>query len=302
MVLKRSAFTLFQLLVVLAVLALLFALFVPAIAKMRAKAAQEASRNNLKQLALGCHNHHDTYGFLPPGVDSKGFSTAAHLLPFVEQGNVYNAIDFKKPVDDEINKGLAKTVIKVFIDPLDPVTQVDNAYGATNYLFSAGSQHNLKDNNGVFYLNSKIKLTQISDGTSNTIMAGETLKGDGAAKATDVHRQFVRLKKEDLKDLAEGSGVKDFADSKNIAADRGKSWMDGRFLQGTFTATLTMNNKNPDVDCGGAGGISALRGLTDGSNIALCDGSVRFVNDKISMTTWQCAASRADGMVLGSDW
>ena len=63
-----------------------------------------------------------------------------------------------------------------------------------------------------------------------------------------------------------------------------------------------MNNKDPDVDCGGAGGISALRGLTDGSNIALCDGSVRFVNNKISLTTWQYAANREDGMPLGSDW
>jgi prepilin-type processing-associated H-X9-DG protein len=78
--------------------------------------------------------------------------------------------------------------------------------------------------------------------------------------------------------------------------------MDGRFLQGTFTATLTMNNKDPDVDCGGAGGISALRGLTDGSNIALCDGSVRFVSNKISLVTWKNAADRADGNVLGADW
>jgi prepilin-type processing-associated H-X9-DG protein len=78
--------------------------------------------------------------------------------------------------------------------------------------------------------------------------------------------------------------------------------MDGRFLQGTFTATRKVNDEKPDVDCGGAGGLSALRGLGDGINMALCDGSVRFLNAKISLTTWKAAATRGGGEVLGADF
>src|SRR5207302_7390609 len=124
----------------------------------------------------------------------------------------------------------------------DPVDQVDKDFGSTNYLFNAGAEYPLKDNDGVFYENSKTKFPDISDGTSNTMMIGETLKGDGGTKATDVHRQYVALNKEDLKNLAEESGAKEWKDGKNIAGDRGKSWMDGRFLQGTFTATRTLND------------------------------------------------------------
>ena len=69
------------------------------------------------------------------------------------------------------------------------------------------------------------------------MMAGETLRGDGATKATSVKRQLVLLKKEELKDIKDEAGVKDWKDGNNIAGDRGASWMDGRFLQSNFTGT-----------------------------------------------------------------
>jgi competence protein ComGC len=180
---KRTAFTLFQLLVILAVLALLFALFLPAIAKMQARAAQMESQNNLKQLALASQNYEATNGTLPSGVDAKGFSAATQLLPYVEQAQLWQQIDFKKSVDDADNRKVAATVVKLFLQKSDPLDHVDKDFGATNYLFNAGSKYDLKDNDGVFYKNSKTKLTDIVDGTSNTLMIGETLKGDGTTKA-----------------------------------------------------------------------------------------------------------------------
>src|SRR5262249_49795632 len=141
----------------------------------------------------------------------------------------------------------------------------------TNYLFSAGTKPSLKDNNGLFFQGSKIKLQDVTDGTSNTIMIGETLRGDGGAKAVDVRRQHVQLMADALKDLTDDSGAEDFKNNKNIAADRGHCYLDGRFLQGTFTGTRMLNDARPDVDCGGAGGLSALRSLDDMVSVCIAD-------------------------------
>ena len=119
-----------------------------------------------------------------------------------------------------------------------------------------------------------------------------------------MQRQHVRLDADALKGLKEDTGAQDFNESKNIAGNRGESWMDGRFLQGTFTATLKLNDDRPDVDCGGAGGLSSLRsGRSDGFlMITLCDGSVRAINPKLSLKTWKNAANASDGNPLGDDW
>jgi type II secretory pathway pseudopilin PulG len=294
----RSAFTLFEVLVILALLLLLFALFLPVIAKARAQAQRQQKLNNLRQLALACHNYHDQIGNLPAGKNDKNFSASAILLPYIEQDNVYKMIDFTKDVDDKANAKMREVRIKVFVSAQDSVASV-NDWGATNYLFSAGSKPSLTDNDGVFYQDSKVRLVDITDGTSNTLMIGETLKGGGEAKEPSVQRQHVLLKEGDLKDIGDEAGVKDFKDGKNIAGDRCTSWMDGRFLQGTFTATRLPNDERPDVNCAGAGGLSALRSLDDLISVAFCDGSARLVNvKKIDMKIWQAIATRAGGEVV----
>jgi prepilin-type processing-associated H-X9-DG protein len=295
----RHGFTIFQLLTVVALLALLFALLLPAIVKVRKSAERVQSQNNLKQMALACHNYHDTFRSLPPGNDENGFSAAARLLPYIEQNNLYQQIDFKKAITDKANAEVRKTQIKLFLSPQDPVQTVDDVNGATNYLFNAGSKFGLADNDGLFYQNSKIRFADVLDGTSNTLMIGETLKGDGGKKAVDVRRQYVYLDdKNALKTLTDDSGVADFKDNKHIAGDRCASWMDGRLLQGTFTGTRMLNDPKPDVSCGGAGGLSGLRSLEEGTNVAMCDGSVRFVKQKTSLEVWKLLTSRNDGQVL----
>src|SRR5205085_3059773 len=140
------------------------------------------------------------------------------------------------------------------LSPDDPIQLVKSEYGATNYLYSAGSKADLVDNDGIFYQDSKIRIADITDGTSNTIMVGETLKGDGGTKAKQVARQHVALGKDALKELNDDSGVQEWKADKNIAGDRCGSWMDGRFLQGTFSANRSVNDARPDVSCDGVGG------------------------------------------------
>jgi prepilin-type processing-associated H-X9-DG protein len=296
----RAAFTLFELLLLIAALLLLLGLLLPAAAKVYQAKARAQSQNNLKQLALACHNYHDAFAFFAPGLDDKGFSVHAHILPFIEQDQIYKLIDFKSAFDDPANSAARKVVIKLFLNPNDPIHSVTMDYGANNYLFCAGARADLKDNDGVFYLNSKLTLQKISaaDGSSNTLMVGETLLGDNGMKALDVRRQYVLLKEGALKGLKPDAGVEQWKADKDIAADRGASWMDGHYLQGTFSAGRTVGDERPDVNCGGLGGWAGLRTLSNGVNVALCDGSVRFVSVQVNLTVWQALATWNGGEVI----
>jgi prepilin-type processing-associated H-X9-DG protein len=271
---------------------------VPYVNLIRHKSARAQSVNNLKQLSIAVLNYESANGVLPPGVNDLNYSASAHLLPYIEQNNVFQMINFTKDIGARENAAARKIVVRTFLNPGDPVHSVSDDWGAINYLFSAGTKADLVDNDGVFFRNSKVKIVDITDGTSNTLQCGETLKGDSGMKAMDVHRQYVRYKKDDLGKLTADSGVRDFQDNKNIAADRGASWMDGRFLQGTFTVTRSVNDPKPDVDCSGFGGLSGLRSLSDSVNVSYCDGSVRAINQKVAAEVWRALATRDGGEVI----
>jgi Tfp pilus assembly protein PilE len=291
----RAAFTLYELLAAMSALALLLGLAPPAVLRVQERSARARSMNNLKQIAIAAHNYYDTNGQFPPGNDANNYSARAYLLPYIEQVNVYKLIDFKDPVEKATARNI---VIKTYLSPLDPIKVVTTDLGATNYLLNAGSQYALADNDGVFYQGSKTKLPDILDGTSNTIMIGETLKGDGGVRAMDVRRQHVALKKDALKGLTPDAGVQEFKDDKMIEADRCASWLDGRFLQGTFNGTRMANDEKPDVTCEGLGGLSGLRTTNDLVTVAMCDGSTRTVSVKVDVKVWKAATTRNGGEVL----
>ncbi len=299
---SRPAFTLFQLLVILAILAILFALLLPAVAKVREAASRSQSQNNMKQIGIAAFSYHDANNAFPAGNNKENFSAHAILLPYIEQGNLYNLIDFKKPMDDKANATVRATPIKIYLSPRDGIMSVNGDFGATNYLFCAGSKPALADNDGVFYQDSAVKVTDITDGTSNTLMTVETLKGDGGTKAQDVRRQYVLLKKDDLKDIKDEAGIKEWKDNKNIAGDRGASWMDGRFLQSTFTATRTANDEKPDVNCAGFGGLSGVRTVDKNVLVGFCDGSVRVLSKEVNLAVWKALGGRNDGTPLPADF
>ena len=127
------------------------------------------------------------------------------------------------------------------------------------------------------------------------------MKGDGGKRAVDVRRQHVLLDETALKDLKDESGVADFQNNRNIAGDRCARWIDGSFLQGTFTGTRIGNDAKPDVSCAGRGGLSALRREASSLLVGFADGSVRPISPQVPQGTWTGLAGRNDGIVLRID-
>lgn len=150
---------------------MLTALLLPAVQQARAAARRTQFKNNLKQVGLAAHNFHASYGEFPPrpsdgSADPRltspiSFNTA--LLPFLEQGALYGQIDTMIPWDDPANSTAYQTRLHVFLSPLlEPESgATSDDYGATHLV--ANSQ--LVEEPG-------FKVDEMSDGTSNTIMAG----------------------------------------------------------------------------------------------------------------------------------
>src|SRR6187401_3085395 len=94
---QLRGFTLVELLVVIAIIGVLVALLLPAVQAAREAARRMSCQNNLKQLGLACHNYADIVGVLPPaGTSSNEFSWCVHILPFIEQKNLYDQFNFNK--------------------------------------------------------------------------------------------------------------------------------------------------------------------------------------------------------------
>jgi prepilin-type processing-associated H-X9-DG protein/prepilin-type N-terminal cleavage/methylation domain-containing protein len=187
-ILRRSAFTLVELLVVIAIVAALLGLLLPAVQKTRAAASRLACTNNLKQIGLALHSYHDTGGALPPGLTPRrkgepfpDMGWLTRLLPFVEQQPLWDLTTVAYAERPSNPYGLPHygimTPIKVFGCPADgrvtsaQVTHQDLRVALSSYLGVLGT--NLSRNDGALYWDSRIRLTDILDGMSNTLMVGE---------------------------------------------------------------------------------------------------------------------------------
>ena len=192
---NRRAFTLIELLVVIAIIAILIGLLLPAVQKVREAAARLSCTNNLKQIGLACHSYHDANQGFPAGyvatgayVDgatdtTPGWGWGAMILPYAEQGNLYTQFNLSQPVQ---NSTAIQTPVKMFICPSDIVPPgpfaVTGATGNTvcmappsSYAACCGGgvSTTAATGNGVFYRNSHTRLTDITDGTSSTVLVEE---------------------------------------------------------------------------------------------------------------------------------
>ena len=192
---KQRGFTLIELLVVIAIIAVLIGLLLPAVQKVREAAARLSCANNLKQQALGLHAYAGDHERFPPafaGPDFNGsWSWSAYLLPYVEQDNLSKQLGVSENTRfgggkmvvaaGDVPGNASQVKLKVFRCPSDGAPDINperQNHGTSNYHAVSGpiavpAVQLTTDYGGVMYINSRTRITDIADGTSNTLLVGE---------------------------------------------------------------------------------------------------------------------------------
>ncbi len=200
---SKRGFTLVELLVVIAIIGIMVGLLLPAVQAAREVARRMQCQNNLRQWSLGCHNYHAAYNTFPigridPAYGGYRWSFQASVLPYIEQDVVYKLIDYTRPLDiNDPEVFTAKFNLCYCPSDFDNMTnrsdpQNDVGKGRTNYRGNggndtgwllSGSVINIaaspERNNGIFVTNRKVRIADITDGTSQTAMLSEARLGDG---------------------------------------------------------------------------------------------------------------------------
>ncbi len=300
---RRLGFTLIELLVVIAIIAILIALLLPAVQQAREAARRSECKNNLKQLGIALHNYHDTHRVFPPG--SIGYSNVAQtpqvfsplvmILPFIDQGTLYNKLNFDVSYAHAPNNQYKAAIIPGFLCPSYSGPRIADEGGyklvapqlpaaATNYLgvcgyntsgetVNASARANFADDQlGTFWASSNTRIRDITDGTSNTMVYGE-FKADS---------------------------LSDYDPAISWSADeRWSPWMRGIIIEGggSVKSTRFGPNRMPPVNTAAKdwtllpfssqheGGVHMLMG----------DGSTHFISENINLTVWRNLSARADG-------
>jgi prepilin-type N-terminal cleavage/methylation domain-containing protein len=319
---QRQGFTLIELLVVIAIIAILIGLLVPAVQKVREAAARTQCSNNLKQMGIACHNFHDQMGKLPPllGVfpsnppnfpaNAAYGSTHFHLLPFIEQDNLYKSAN-GGPTNPTYQSAFPVAqpaltfAVKTYVCPADPSANATGfidgvnlgsfsvgatSYGANAQVFGTTSAPPSPgplqlDGYGVWGGIARIPAT-FQDGTSNTILFAEKY-----ARCDRSASQFGGS--------AWGANNPTIAPGASTFAPTVFNSMNGNIaIQGLFLLKPTPY-KGAASQCDYALASSPHTGTL---LVGLGDASVRGVANGISLTTWLAASTPAGGEVLGSDW
>jgi prepilin-type N-terminal cleavage/methylation domain-containing protein len=321
----RPGFTLIELLVVIAIIAILIALLLPAVQQAREAARRTQCKNNLKQLGLALHNYHDTFKVFPHrqgGTDPTPTESnrneaggTVFLLPYVDQAPLYNQIAKggtfvntqganevyppfgPSPTCCSGREGryppwrVQLTVLKCPSAQNRPA----GSFGSTNYAFSMGdSATNTRNSNsrGVFFFRSSVRISDITDGTSNTALMGEIAGGTDTGEVVGLgvatSQPYPALVDSPVLCKATANVTEKGRYNTGITTGgwRGERWCSGYSAHVAFNEILPPNSPSCVTDASfwqneGRGIFSATSKHTGGVHLLLGDGAIRFISENI---------------------
>ena len=342
----RRAFTLIELLVVISIIGVLVGLLLPAVQQAREAARRAQCVNNLKQIGLAMHNYVSTFGVLPfgkggsydmsvPGTPMYArWSANSQLLIYLEQGNLFNAINFNLPPEtpgmegalpfmpafenpDRANSTWSRIKVATFLCPSDPEESADWP-GGNNYYgnqqtwacdLSETNPSSLAPNEkiqGIFYFGSRVKPADVTDGLSQTAFFSEKLKGNGVP---DPRSDMVVIPNQSsLNATYQTCMAVTPQTAVPLTSKQGASWVMGEMCCTTYNHVAPPNSRT----CSGVGFPGSMANMSmqvppssqhpGGANLLMGDGSVHFVKNGIDLLTWRAIGTRGGGEVVNIDF
>ena len=324
---QRSAFTLIELLVVIAIIAVLMGLLLPAVQKVREAANRLKCQNNLKQIGLALHTYENAEGKLPSvgtypvGTTGSSWSIHALLLPFIEQAQLQDLIDFSQPYSAQPN--VTQVRVPTFLCPSEDkdqprigstLTHYPHNYGANFGTWFVMNGNTGEGGDGAFVVNGGVKIASFKDGTSNTIGFSEVKAYTPYLRDGGVPSGLNEPVPNDTATVTGygGSGQQFKTNSGHT------EWVDGRVHQSGITTVFPPNTKVLythsgtvyDVDFnssreGNTAGANTYAAVTSRSyhfgsvNVLFMDGSVRSVSNRVTTATWRALGTRAKKDLAG---
>jgi prepilin-type N-terminal cleavage/methylation domain-containing protein/prepilin-type processing-associated H-X9-DG protein len=309
----RHAFTLVELLVVIAIIGILIAMLLPAVQMVREAARRIQCANNVKQQSLAMLNYESAHQRFPPGVSTGRAMWSAYILPFIDQGVLYNSIDLNGPwrasfgasqsnVDAQdvwldFMRCPSANIAEHQFDGAAGVDRVPSCYIAcgSGLLDSEAGDFpwagmdafgGIRGSDGIFFANSSTSMAMITDGTSSTVLLGETVPDQdlvGTDRAGNVQKvDHWYIGSDELSDMASVGSRRSNENSEclgSTACPVNSLWL------GEAT---TIDEKE----------LSFGSRHTQGVNMGFADGHVLFINENVSSTVWSAIGTRNGGEVV----